>query len=175
MIPGETYHWFLDDAPAGELTADATTGEIPISGLLPGNHIAYAEWVGDEPIYDWRAFAIEPCQPQVALTVTQCTTSGGTGTIGAALSSLVEGAVYTVTGPDGTTSDVVADASSVANLSYSVPAGTMASVTAEGTWTVDEPYEEPPLLGGGDFTPLESVALAASAEAILLRGPVPQW
>ena len=40
-------------------------------------------------------------------------------------------------------------------------------MTVEGTWTVDVPWEEPPWVGGGDFVPLETVALSAGADVTL--------
>lgn len=173
LVEGESYDWFVDET-AGTLVADAATADIPITGLAPGNHIAYVEWNGERGMYDWRAFAIEPCQPAIALTVTACTTPGGTGSVGVALSNLVDGVTYTVTGPGGAPQELIADSSGTANVSYAaVAAGTSATVTVSGTWTVDVPYEEPPYIGGGDFVPLDSVVLAASADATIDPCPVP--
>jgi hypothetical protein len=167
LIEGESHDWFVGET-TGTLTADAATADIPITGLAPGNYIAYAEWNGDGVMFDWRAFAIEPCQPAIAVTVTQCTAAGGTGSVGVALSDLVEGVVYTVTGPDGSTRELTADSTGAANLSYpGVAAGTTSVIAVGGTWTVEVPYEEPPYIGGGDFVPLETVALAATADVSL--------
>lgn len=168
LIVGESYDWSAGGF-SGTLVAESDTVEIPLaSGSPPGNYIAYAEWNGDVLVYDWQAFAIEPCQPELAVTVTQCTVAGGTGTVDVALANLVHGVVYTVTGPDGSTQQATAQPSGVTNLTFpSIAAGTDSTVIVEGTWTVDQPYEEPPYVGGGDFVPLDTVALTASADVHL--------
>ncbi len=168
LVVGEAYHWTAGGF-SGSFVAESDTLEIPLSsGSPPGNYLAYAETVDDSPVYDWRAFAIEPCQPGLTVTVTQCTVAGGTGTVDVALANLVHGVVYTVTGPDGSIRQATAQPSGVTTLSFpSIPGGTHSTVTVAGTWTVDQPYEEPPYIGGGDFVPLDTVALTASADVTL--------
>ncbi|WP_448808674.1 hypothetical protein [Agromyces bauzanensis] len=168
LVMEEEYRWEAAGFQ-GQFVADAETVQIPLaSGTPPGNYLAYAETVGESPVFDWRAFAIEPCQPDLTVTVTQCTVAGGTGTVDVALADLVHGVAYTVTGPDGSTQQATAQQSGVTNLTFpSIAGGTVSTVTVEGTWTVDEPYEEPPYIGGGDFVPLDTVSLTASAGVTL--------
>ena len=168
LVVGESYDWEAGGFQ-GTLVAEADTVQIPLaSGSPPGNYIAYAEWNGDGVMFDWRAFAIEPCQPVLAATVAQCTVSGGTASVHIALSNLVHGVAYTVTGPDSSTQQATAQPSGVTNLTFaSLKPGTTGAISVEGVWTVDEPYEEPPYIGGGDFIPLETVVLATQADVTL--------
>ncbi|MBM7503467.1 hypothetical protein ACFPER_08295 [Agromyces aurantiacus] len=174
LVVGTEYRWWVAGF-SGSLLADAATAQIPLSsGTPPGNYLAYAETVDDSPVYDWIAFAIEPCQPTVELAVTQCSVAGGTGTVDVSLAHLVHGVAYTVTGPDGSTQQATAQPSGVTTLTFpSIAAGTTATVSVTGTWTVDEPYEEPPYIGGGNFVPLDTVVLAGSADAALTPCPAP--
>ncbi len=174
LIPGDEYTYFVEGTDTSRyvpFTAAGETEEVVAGDLPPGNFYVYVQWNGSTQqggVYDWRAFAIQPCQPDLTVTVTQCTVAGGTGTVDVALANLVEGVVYTVTGPGGSTQQATAQPSGVTNLTFpSIAAGTSSTVTVEGTWTVDVPYEEPPFIGGGDFVPLDTVSLTASADVTL--------
>lgn len=173
LIVGESYDWWAGGFN-GTFVAETDSVAIPLSsGSPPGNFIAYVQTTDDSPVYDWRAFSIEPCQPDLVVTVTQCTVIAGTGTVDVALSKLVHGVVYTVTGPDGSTQQATAQPSGVTELTFTgLKAGATYDVSVAGAWTVDEPYEEPPYIGGGDFAPLDTVELAASAEFTLVPCPV---
>jgi hypothetical protein len=168
LVVGESFQWSAGGF-SGSFVAEAETLEIPLaSGAPPGNYIAYAETSDESVMFDWRAYAIEPCQPQATAALTQCTVAGGTGAVDVALTDLVHGVVYTVTGPDGSTQNAVADPSGVTNLTFpSIVPGTSSTVVVSSSWTVDAPYEEPPFIGGGDFVPLDTVVLTASADTTL--------
>jgi hypothetical protein len=174
LIPDDQYAYSVE-GPATSVyvpfTASGDSEEVVVGDLPPGNFYVYVQWneaTEQGGVYDWRAFAIEPCQPDLTVTVTQCTVAGGTGTVEVALANLVDGVVYTVTGPDGSTQQATAQPSGVTNLTFpAIAAGTDSTVTVEGTWTVDVPYEEPPFIGGGDFVPLDTVALTASTDVTL--------
>ena len=174
LIAGDEYAYSVEGTDTSRFVPFTATGEsqeVVVGDLPPGNFYVYVQWNGSTAqggVYDWRAFAIEPCQPDLTVTATQCTVAGGTGTVDVALANLVEGVVYTVTGPDGSTRQATAQPSGVTNLTFpSIAAGTSSTVTVEGTWTVDVPYEEPPFIGGGDFVPLDTVTLAANADVTL--------
>lgn len=179
LIAGDDYSYFVE-GPATSLyvpfTATGASEDVVVGDLPPGNFYVYVQWNGSTQqggIYDWRAFAVEPCQPGLAVTLTQCTVAGGTGTANVALSNLVPGVVYTVTGPDGSTQQATAQPSGVTELSFAgLKPGATYDVSIAGTWTVDTPYEEPPFIGGGNFTPLDTVELAVSAEFTLDPCPV---
>lgn len=164
LVSGEEYAYSVEGIDvsifetftASEPIEEAVAGDLP-----PGNYYAYVELRGDGPMYDWRAFAVEPCQPELVPAVAQCSALGGDASLSVTASRLVGGVAYTITGPDGTTRQVAADASGSASASFpKLEPGSTGSVAISGTWAVDEPYEEPPFIGGGDFIPLDTVTLA---------------
>ena len=119
----------------------------------------------DPPNFDWVGFAIEPCQPEIGVEVTECAASGGTGAADITLSNLVAGVEYEVWVTDRGVADgipvgaaltVTGAADGTAALEASgLPAAHEYTVWVEGVW-VAEPWEEPPFIGGGGgFTPLE--------------------
>ena len=169
LIAGEEYSYFLEGIGVStfdSFVAAAPTEDVVLEDLPPGNYYVYVEWDGDGLMADWRAFAVDPCQPELAVTVAQCTAIGGDASVEVVASDLVEGVVYTVTGPDGGTKQVTGDASGTATLSFaSLEPGTDATVSIAGTWSVEAPYEEPPFIGnGGNFTPIDTVELYAEAD-----------
>jgi hypothetical protein len=167
LIVGEEYSWWAGPV-SGSSTAEADTAEIPISGLAPGNYEAYVQWVGEGGVYDWRAFAIEPCQPHLQVTVAQCTVAGGTGGAQVSVTGLLAGTAFTLTGPDGSSQPITGQATTV---DFAGLASGAYTVSVAGSWTAP-PYEEPPYIGGGDFLPLETVALTAAAEFTVDPCPV---
>ncbi|MBM7503468.1 hypothetical protein ACFPER_08300 [Agromyces aurantiacus] len=186
LIPGEVYGYEVlggGTSSAGPLVADSETVTREFDRLPPGNYYAYAQWLppeGEEsstPMYDWRAFAVEPCQPALDVTVTECTVAGGDGTLHVAIGDLLADVVYTVdvvragSATVLETHTVTADASGQASLDLSLAPGATYTVTVTGSWTAP-PYEEPPFIGGGDFVPLGTVALTASSDAALAPCPV---
>lgn len=168
----------------GSLDEFGETEEIELVGMPPGNYYAYAEWhpfEGDAtapappPSFDWVGFAIEPCQPDVTVAVTECSIAGGAGTAVAALSNLVAGVQYVawvtdVGAPDGTPygepQTVVADATGTAQVTFpSLPGGREYTAWIDGVWEAIPPWEEPPFLGnGGNFAPLETVQLSVGVD-----------
>jgi len=175
-------------AVGGSLDEFGETEEIDLVGMPPGNYYAYVEWhpfAGEgpppAPVFDWVGFAIEPCQPAIAVDVTECTSAGGTGALHVALSSLVDGVEYLVWVTDqgvtdgtpyGEVQTVTGDPTGTAQLDVSsLPGGRAYTVWVEGVWQAIPPWEEPPFVGGGNFTPLESVVLATSADFSLQACP----
>jgi hypothetical protein len=69
---------------------------------------------------------------------------------------------------------VTAEADGTATVEAAgLPAGHEYTVWVDGVW-VAEPWEEPPFIGnGGNFTPLGTVQLAASADFALQPCPAP--
>ncbi|HZW41737.1 MAG TPA: hypothetical protein VFE99_05510, partial [Agromyces sp.] len=77
LVPGEAYTYSVTGpnfVVGGLLDEVAETEDIELIGMPPGNYIAYAEQVvqqpeaavaavPDLPNFDWVGFAIEPCQP----------------------------------------------------------------------------------------------------------------
>lgn len=186
LIPGGGYGYDIigpDFARGGLLVAEAETQGRELNGLPPGNYYVYVEWLPPEgesspfPVFDWRGFAVEPCQPTLDLTVTQCTAVGATGGIDIRVGDLVEGVEYTVDVVRADTSTVLetrtiaAGSSADAQFEVALPPGAAYGVHVSGSWTA-QPYEEPPFVGGGDFVPLETVALMAAAEFSLEPCPV---
>jgi len=183
LIPGLGYAYSVvgpDTLVGGPLDEVAETEEIELIGLPPGNYYATIDWIptdGQEvpaPVFDWVGFSVEPCQPTIQVVVTQCTAAGGTGGATLTLGSLVDGIEYTVWvtavgAPDGDTYGdprlVTGDQSGTATLEFeSLPGGRDYSVWVSGTWDAG-PWEEPPFVGsGGNFVPLETVELTASAD-----------
>ena len=174
-----------DFSVGGSLDEFAETEEIELVGLPPGNYYAYVEWqplFGEPPppfpVYDWVGFAIQPCQPDVTVAVTECSAAGGTGSALVTVSNLVAGVEYTawvtdVGAPDGTPygepqtvigETVIADPAGNAELTFdSLPGGREYSVWIDGVWEAIPPWEEPPFIGnGGNFVPLATVTLSAT-------------
>jgi len=180
-----------DFSTGGSLDEFDETEVIELGDMPPGNYYAYVEWqpfsgepVPPSPTYDWVGFAIQPCQPDVAVAVTECSTVGGTSTAVVTLSNLVAGVEYLVWvtdvgAPDGTAygepQAVIADATGAAELTFdSLPGGREYSVWIDGEWEAIPPWEEPPFLGnGGNFAPLVTVPLSASADFSTQPCPVP--
>ncbi|HVL60948.1 MAG TPA: hypothetical protein VM430_06015 [Microbacterium sp.] len=177
----------------GSLDEFGATEEIELGGMPPGNYYAYVEWqpyFGEEPapypVFDWVGFAIEPCQPDVTVHVTECAAAGGTGTAHVTLSNLVAGVEYfawvtDVGAPDGTPygepQSVVVEASpdstGTAELTFSsLPGDREYTIWVEGLWEAIPPWEEPPFIGnGGNFAPLETVELFVDADFTLQPCP----
>jgi hypothetical protein len=194
LVPGgmNTYsvtgpHFEVD----GQMYEVGETEEIELVRMPPGNYVAYSEQglpqpaaaaaVPDAPNFDWVGFAIEPCQPEITVEVTECAASGGTGAAVFSLANLVAGVEYSVRVTDRGLADgtpygevltVTGAADGTATVEASgLPGGHEYTVWVEGLW-VAEPWEEPPYLGsGGNFTPLESVVLATSADFSLQPCP----
>lgn len=193
LVAGESYTYFVE-GPAGSSGAFDASGPdetVVVGDLPPGNYYVYVEWRPDEtataaapaPMFDWRGFAVEPCQPAIALEVTECTATGGTGSALLTLSDLVAGVEYDVAVTDlgdadgtpyGGAQTVTADESGTARLTLTgLPAGTDFTAWVDGIWTTD-PWVEPPFIGnGGNFVPLETVFLTASADFSLAPCPTP--
>ena len=171
----------------GSLDEFGETEDIELVGMPPGNYYAYVEWqplFGEPPppfpVYDWVGFAIQPCQPDVTVAVTECSAAAGTGSALVTVSNLVAGVEYMVWvtdvgTPDGTPygepqivigETVIADPAGNAELTFaSLPGGREYSVWIDGEWEAIPPWEEPPFLGnGGNFAPLVTVPLSASAD-----------
>jgi hypothetical protein len=194
LVPGEAYTYSVTGPNfevGGLLDEVAETEDIELIGMPPGNYLAYAEQVvqqpeaaaaavPDLPNFDWVGFAIEPCQPGIVVEVTECAASGGTGAADVTLSNLVAGVEYSVRVTDQGVADgtpygdvltVTGAADGTATVEASgLPAGHEYTAWVDGVW-VAEPWEEPPFLGGGNFTPLETVVLAASADFTLAPCP----
>lgn len=183
LIVGESYSWWVtgeDYAASGGFEATSDTEVVMVEGLPPGNFIAYVEWDGEgSSAYDWVGFVIEPCQPMITVTVTECPAPGGTGSAHLTLSSLVEGVEYEVKVTDRGAADgspyggvhvVVGDASGTAQLQVSsLPADHQYTAWVNGVF--ESMWEEPPFLGNGGFEPLESVMLSASVDFSLKPCP----
>lgn len=190
LVEGESYAYEVV-GPVGSSGTFIATGsdETVVAGELPpGNYYAYVEWrPGDPaiaapaPMFDWRGFAVEPCQPEIVLEVTECTAGGGTGSVLLTLSNLVAGVEYEVAVTDlgdaegepyGGVELVIADESGIAELELAgLPPDHDFTVWVDGVWTTG-PWEEPPFIGGGDFTPLETVFLSVAADFGLAPCPV---
>ncbi|KRC59319.1 hypothetical protein ASE14_16350 [Agromyces sp. Root81] len=176
LIVGESYSWEVTGegyAASDTFEATADTEVVMVEDLPPGNFIAAIEWDGDgDPVFDWVGFAIEPCQPMITVTVTECPAPGGTGSAQLTLSGLVQGVEYEVKVTDRGTPDgtpyggvhvVMGDASGNAQLLISsLPADHAYTAWINGVF--EATWEEPPFIGGGGFTPLESVMLSASVD-----------
>ncbi|UOQ90339.1 hypothetical protein MUN74_05315 [Agromyces endophyticus] len=178
MVPGEPY-LFDVAGPAfslgGPFVAASETEQREIVSMPPGNYTVYVQWSPEEPtqtaMFDWVAFAVEPCQPAIEVAVQQCTAAGGTAGATATLSNLEAGVEYTVGADAATATDagtfatpvpVTGDASGAASVDLgALPPGLDIVVHVDGAWQA-APWEEPPWLGGGNFVPLGTVALAAS-------------
>lgn len=177
LIEGEQYAYFVEGIGVStfdEFIAGGPSHEAAADGLPPGNYYVYAQWQNVPiPVYDWRGFAVEPCQPEVTIEVTECTVPGGTGSALVTLSNLVAGVEYDVRVTDRGDADgtpyggvrlVTADEHGAAQLSVSkLPPGQDFTVWIAGVWTTT-PWEEPPFLGGGNFTPIESLDLVGHAD-----------
>ena len=191
LVEGESYAYEVV-GPVGRSGAFVASGSdetVIVGELSPGNYYAYVEWrpeaaPGDTPpgpMFDWRAFAVEPCQPEIAVEVAECTAAGGTGSALITLSNLVAGVEYELAVTDlgdaegepyGGVELVLADESGTAELELTgLPPEHDFTVWVDGMWTT-EPWEEPPFIGGGDFTPLETVFLTATADFGLAPCPV---
>ncbi|WP_448002995.1 hypothetical protein [Agromyces bauzanensis] len=168
---------FSDTFEAGGPNEEVVIGDLP-----PGNYYVSVDWLPDvsdlaaappPPISDWVAFAVEPCQPEISVEVTECAVPGGTASALVSLSNLVAGVEYEVSVTDrgdagGTPYDgtrhVTADLNGTATISVSkLPADSEYTVWVDGLWTTT-PWVEPPFVGGGGFTPLDEVALTAHAD-----------
>ncbi|SDT02948.1 LPXTG-motif cell wall anchor domain-containing protein [Agromyces flavus] len=186
LIPGESYSFEVvgpDFLVGGPFDADTETVDRELVGMPPGNYYVYVQWRPSEgetapvPMYDWIAFAVEPCQPSLEVAATQCTTAGGDGTLHVLLGDLLPGIEYLVdiidadSGALVDTGPVVADDAGEAGFDVDLPPGATYTVLVSGTWTAD-PYEEPPFIGGGNFVPLETVELVATADVTLAPCPV---
>lgn len=189
LVPGELYGFEVvgpNFVVSGPFDAESETQEREFIGMPPGNYYVYVQWFPPDeqeappPMFDWIAFSVDPCQPAIEVAVTQCTAVSGTGGIDVTLSRLVAGVEYAVWVTDAGTPDgqpygepqfVTGDADATAALQLSsLPAGREYSVWVDGVWEA-EPYEEPPFIGGGNFIPLETVELTASADFSLQPCP----
>ena len=188
LIEGDQYAYFVEGVGVSTFnlfTASGSSQEVVSDELPPGNYYVYVEWrpaVPSDPMFDWRGFAIEPCQPEITVEVTECTATGGTGSAVVTLSNLVAGVEYDIRVTDGGDAQgtpyggaktVTADADGTAQVSVSkLPPGQDFTVWVGGLWTTI-PWEEPPFLGGGgNFTPIESVDLVAQADFTVKLCPV---
>lgn len=150
LIAGEEYSWYVSgnggyfDEGTFEATGDTET--VTLSGLPPDHYYAFVAWVpgganlvdSQEPevwAEDW--FTVEPCEPEITVTVTECPTMGGKGSALVQLSNLVEGVEYDVwvtargdeSGPTfGTVHTVVGNADGKASVNF-------ASLPAPGEYT----------------------------------------
>lgn len=189
LIPGRTYVFDVEGpafAVGGPFEAEAETEQRELIGMPPGNYTVSVQWLPgpDEPAdptaFDWVAFAVEPCQPAIELAVMQCTAAGGTAGATATLSSLVAGVEYAVAAYDASVPDgaplappvtATGDATGAATVDLgALLAGHDVVVRVDGVWQAP-PWVEPPWIGGGEFMPLEAVALSASAGATLTACP----
>jgi hypothetical protein len=193
LVPGQLYTYSVTGPTfevGGMLDEVGETEEIELVGMPPGNYVAYAEQVVLQPEaaaavpaapnFDWIGFAIEPCQPEIVVELTECTAAGGTGAAVFTLSNLVAGVEYSVRVTDrgvadGTPYGEVLTVTGAADGTGSVEASGLPgaheyTVWVDGVW-VAEPWEEPPFIGGGNFTPLETVVLAVSADFTLAPCP----
>jgi LPXTG-motif cell wall-anchored protein len=186
LIEGESYSYFIEGTDF--FTSDTfeslgESSEVVVEGLPPGNFIVYIEWEGEDPefpVFDWAGFVIEPCQPEIIVEVTECPAPGGTGSALLRLSSLVDGIEYEVKvtdrGAAGGTSYggvhvVTGDAAGNAQLLISgLPAGHEFTAWIDGVF-VAPPWEEPPFVGGGGFTPIDTVEFHASVDFALKPCP----
>lgn len=181
LIPGFSYGYSVvgpDFLVGGPMDEVGETEEIELVGLPPGNYYVTIDWIpleGQEapvPVFDWTQFAVEPCQPQLSVTITQCTDPGGTGSATIGVTGLLPDIAYTLTAPDGSSAQLVGDASGTATRSYaSLAPGRSYAVAVSGLWELTVPYEEPPFVGGGNFTPLGDTALTAAADLTLQPCP----
>lgn len=192
LVEDESYRYDLvgPAGSSGSFVATDPDETVVVGDLPPGNSYVYVEWrPGDAaaaaapvPMFDWRAFAVEPCQPAIALEVTECIAPGGTGSALVTLSDLVAGVEYELAVTDVGDADgtpyggvqvVTADESGTARHELTgLPAGRDFTARVDGAWTTD-PWVEPPFIGGGDFVPLESVLLTAAADFSLAPCPGP--
>lgn len=195
LIEGERYAYFVEGIGVStfdQFTASGSSQEASSNGLPPGNYYVYVEWrpeieepkiaAAPMPMFDWRGFAVEPCQPVITVAVTECAATGGTGSVLVTLSNLVAGVEYDVRVTDagdaegtpyGGARTVTADEHGAAQLSFSkLPPGADFTVWVAGLWSTT-PWEEPPFIGnGGNFTPLEAVDLVAAADFTVQPCPV---
>ncbi|MEV1132293.1 hypothetical protein [Agromyces sp. NPDC049794] len=187
LVEGELYGYWVEGIGVSlfeEFTAGGTSEQAVSEGLPPGNYYVYAQWQNVPiPVYDWRGFAVEPCQPEVTVEVTECTVPGGTGSALVTLSNLVAGVEVDVRVTDRGDADgtpyggvhlVTADEHGTSQLSVSkLPPGQDFTIGVAGVWTTT-PWEEPPFLGGGggSFTPIESLDLVAQADFTVKPCPV---
>ena len=182
LIEGESYSWFIDGegySNSDTFIAEGDSSELVLVDLPPGNFVAYIEWDGETPVFDWVGFAIEPCQPGITVEVTECPAAGGTGSAWLTLSNLVAGVEYEVRvtdrgdasgAPYGGVHVVMGDADGNAQLLVSsLPADHEYTAWIDGVF--EATWEEPPFVGGGGFTPIGSVELSASADFALQPCP----
>ena len=196
LVEGETYSYDVngpDSSPFlyDEFVATGASEVVTVGGLPPGNYYVHVDWRPDvstptttppPPIFDWRGFAVEPCQPEITVEVTECAATGGTGSAVVNLSNLVAGVEYDVRVTDrgdaegtpyGGAKTVTADENGTAQVSISkLRPGQDFTVWISGLW-ITTPWEEPPFHGGGgNFTPVESVDLIAQADFTVKPCPV---
>ncbi|MFC5858327.1 hypothetical protein [Agromyces flavus] len=146
LVVDEEYDWVLigDDYFAeGTLVAEAESMDVPFGDLAPGNYLLEIGWpAGEEPIVLADAtFFVEPCPPDVTVTVTQCPAYGGTGSAVVHLTSLVEGLTYEVWVIDendvvqGGVQAVVGDATHMADVEFTdLPADMSYDVYVYAPW-----------------------------------------
>lgn len=189
LVPGELYGFEVvgpNFLVSGPFEAESETEEREFVGMPPGNYYVYVQWFPPDeqeappPIFDWIAFSVDPCQPAIEVAVTQCTAVGATGGVDVTLSRLVAGVEYAVWVTDAGAPDgqpygepqfVTGDADATAAVQFaSLSAGNAYIVWVDGVWDAG-PWEEPPFIGGGNFTPLETVELTASADFSLSPCP----
>jgi hypothetical protein len=189
LIVGERYRSALSGGGiefSAEVVAESESSSSELPSLPPGNYTLSVQWLpgpdetADPTAFDWTAFAVEPCQPAVEVAIAQCTVAGGTAGGAATLSGLFAGVEYTVGAYDAAAPDgpplaepVIAtgDATGAATVDLgALPPGRDVVVRVDGAWQAP-PWEEPPWIGGGDFVPLDTVALSASTTATLAPCP----
>lgn len=189
LVPGELFGFEVvgpNFVVSGPFEAESETQEREFIGMPPGNYYVYVQWFPPDeqeappPMFDWIAFSVDPCQPAIEVAVTQCTAVSGTGGIDVTLSRLVAGVEYAVWVTDAGTPDgqpygepqfVTGDADATAAAQFaSLPGGKAYTVWVDGVWDAG-PWEEPPFIGGGNFIPLETVELTASADFSLQPCP----
>ncbi|WP_448808673.1 hypothetical protein [Agromyces bauzanensis] len=194
LVEGEEYRYEVvgdgtGTSLSGSFIAGGPSEAVVVGELPPGNFYVYVQWQPEEPtlaappppMFDWRGFAVEPCQPAITVEVTECVATGGTGSALVTLSNLVAGVEYDVRvtdagdpdgAPYGGAHTVTADEHGTAQLSFSkLPPGADFTVWVAGLWSTT-PWEEPPFIGGGNFTPLEEFDLVAQADFTLKPCPV---
>jgi len=185
LIVDEEYSYYVegpDYLVADTFIAGASSEEVVLTDLPPGNFIVYIEWVQGEfgPIFDWRGFVIEPCQPEITVEVTECPAPGGAGSVLLTLSNLVDGVEYNVTVTDRGDADGTPyggvhtvtgdDAGTAQVLVAPLPADTDYTAWVDGLWEA-VPWEEPPFVGGGGFVPIESAELTTHVDFSLKPCP----
>ncbi|MGX5696953.1 hypothetical protein ACWKWP_12200, partial [Agromyces soli] len=96
---------------SADSVAESESSSSDLPSLPPGNYTLWVQWLpgpdetADPTAFDWAAFAVEPCQPSIAVAVAQCTVAGGTAGGTATLSQLVAGVEYTVGAYDAAAPD----------------------------------------------------------------------